>query len=188
MSEEFYKLVKEIHEENKVNEWNKQNSAKGKALWEMTLFEIHCRINNKNPNSFEDFIKYSQSLKEDEKIHACLIKIIAEEYFDKKFKFNYETKKWQEIKAVQINMEKMKKENINNQVNYLYSYFSIWCRINKKNNNDFHNFKLFINDTNQEINFWIKKKFFEKFFNFEFFYNYEEEKWFYKRSKNERTK
>jgi hypothetical protein len=79
MSEEFYKLVKEIHEENKVNDWHKQNSSKGKALWEMTLFEIYCRLNNKNPNSFEDFIEYSQLLKEDEKIHACLRKIIAED-------------------------------------------------------------------------------------------------------------
>lgn len=93
-----------------------------------------------------------------------------------------------EIHKERVFEEKMKNENINNQLDYLYSYFSIWCRVNKKNNNDFHNFKLFINDTNQELSFWIKKMFFEKFFNFEFFYNYEEKKWFYKRNKNERTK
>lgn len=56
-----------------------------------------------------------------------------------------------------------------------YTMFEIWCRLNKKENNE-KNFKEYAKDK-PCLDFWLKKLIFEMFFNYKFTFNYDTKKW-----------
>lgn len=81
-----------------------------------------------------------------------------------------------------INKERLRDERaLKNSLGYksktLYSNYWAWCRANIIDTNDYKNFKKFIKKTNTQCSFWIKKAVFEKYFGFEFTFNYEQKKW-----------
>ena len=87
--------------------------------------------------------------------------------------------------ARQIHNNKVRDEYLKNKsleyiVNVEYSIFCCWCRAFNKEENEI-NFKLYQKQENKSINFWVKKRIAELFFNYNFEYDYENKKWKYKK-------
>ncbi len=66
--------------------------------------------------------------------------------------------------------------NINNVSELEYSLFCVWCRACKNAQFTEQNFKEYVK-TEKELSFWIKKRIFELFFNYEFNFDYNSNKW-----------
>ena len=66
--------------------------------------------------------------------------------------------------------------NINNVAELEYSLFCVWCRAYKNAQFTEQNFKEYVKNE-KELSFWIKKRIFELFFNYEFNFDYNSNKW-----------
>jgi hypothetical protein len=87
--------------------------------------------------------------------------------------------------GVQVHKERIQRQQheqstIDYKTRVLYSDFWLWCIAFEKDKNDYKNFKLYLIDMKKDVNFWIIKKFLENYFDFEFIYNYTEQKWIVK--------
>ena len=81
-----------------------------------------------------------------------------------------------------VKEEQSKIQNLKLQAEQTYSIFCIWCRINNKEPNE-SSFKDFCKQK-EDVSFWVKKKLFELYFNYEFVYNYDTNKWVSIKNKN----
>lgn len=70
------------------------------------------------------------------------------------------------------------RNDINNIAKLEYSLFCIWCRAFKNSDFSEQNFKQYVK-TERDLNFWVKKRIFELFFNYEFNFNHDSNKWQY---------
>ena len=80
--------------------------------------------------------------------------------------------------AEQCHKDRISKQrtNINNVAELEYSLFCVWCRAYKHAQFTEQNFKEYVK-TEKELSFWIKKRIFELFFNYEFNFDYNSNKW-----------
>ena len=81
-----------------------------------------------------------------------------------------------------VNAEQDKLKNLDNQASVLYNTFCIWCRINGKKALEKY-FKEYLSTKDKEVDFWLKKKVFEKYFGYTFEYDYDKKKWISKKNK-----
>ena len=93
---------------------------------------------------------------------------------------NYEYEFYKIAKEVykdRIKEEYLIKNNLDNQAKLEYSKFCIWCRAFKNADFSEKNFKEYILKEKIKLNFWVKKKIAELFFNYKFKYNNSTMKW-----------
>ena len=79
---------------------------------------------------------------------------------------------YQERKAIELQRINSYKYNCD----YEYALFSIWCRINDIEPTE-NNFKIYIKENNKNFNFWESKYIYETYFNYEFNYDFNNNKW-----------
>ena len=82
-----------------------------------------------------------------------------------------------EVHKDRVNEEFNNKKSIVSKVNTLHSMFSIWCRVFEKDINAYKTFTEYVKEQEPGLEFGIKKAFLEKYYDFEFEYNYETKKW-----------
>ena len=82
----------------------------------------------------------------------------------------------QNIHEYNLNKEYAIKESLEYKSKVEFTNFSVWCIINELQPTE-ANFKTYLNQNNKEIDFWIKKCIFENYFNYEFTYDYDTNKW-----------
>ena len=83
--------------------------------------------------------------------------------------------------AKQVHNDRVLKEyndsvKIDTIINKEYSMFCCWCYAFNKEENE-HNFKEYLEKENKNLNFWIKKRIAEMFFDYEFEFDYNTMKW-----------
>ena len=93
--QDFYQLARICNKERLEENYKEKNNPKYKAITEYSMFEIWCRINEKQVNE-ESFNQYA---KEQPGLDFWLKKLIFEMFFNYKFTFNYDTEKWKAEKC-----------------------------------------------------------------------------------------
>lgn len=77
-----------------------------------------------------------------------------------------------------VQAEQTKKHDLNHKAKIEHSLYCIWCRINNKEPNEQY-FKEYVESEQRDVSFWVKKRIFELYFNYEF--KYDNDKWFFKK-------
>lgn len=87
---DFYEVAKLCHEDRTRAYRHKINSMEYKGKIEYSMFKIWCKLNKKHENekSFKEYAKDNQHL------DFWIKKFIFEIFFNYRFTFNQESKKW----------------------------------------------------------------------------------------------
>lgn len=93
MNKEFQELAEKVNAERRRDELWEKHSMKKKASYEITLFEIWGRINNKSAKTYVDFLKYLKT--EKQKMDFWTRMYISKHYFNKNIVYNENDKKWE---------------------------------------------------------------------------------------------
>ena len=138
------------------------------ALNKLSKVEDILENNNILDCDFENIIikKYDA-----EKINENITK---EQLNEKKLGF-YELA--QEVHRDRIRDEFWKKNSIDNIANQEYAKFCVWCRAFRNGDFSEKNFKEYKKEENVSINFWIKKRIAELFYDYEFEFDRNTMKW-----------
>lgn len=80
------------------------------------------------------------------------------------------------VNEERINDKYNQRKNLNYIAEIEYSKFCIWCRAYKNSEFTEENFKKYQEENNIKINFWVKKRIAELFFDYEFIFVNEKSK------------
>ena len=81
-----------------------------------------------------------------------------------------------EVQKDRLRAEREKLESVEYRTQVIYSMFNIWCRINDKQPVE-KEVNVFLKEQYPDLEFHIKKRLFERFFGYEFSFDYNTNKW-----------
>lgn len=81
-----------------------------------------------------------------------------------------------EMSKVRLREQQHQKYDAEHLAKCEYVDYYMWCKINDYECND-KNFKKYIQKTNKDVSFWIKKKMFEMYFNYVFEFDTNNSSW-----------
>ena len=81
-----------------------------------------------------------------------------------------------EMSKVRLKEQQHQKYDLDYQSKGEYASYYAWCRANDYDCND-SNFKIYVKKEHKDISFWIKKRIFELYFNYEFVFDYDKGCW-----------
>lgn len=84
--------------------------------------------------------------------------------------------------ARQVHEERVRDEywernSIDYKAKTVMTDFRIWCRINEKDCDDENIFKEYLKAENPEVNFWVRKRIAEVYWNYVYTFDYQKQKW-----------
>lgn len=85
-----------------------------------------------------------------------------------------------EVHNERVSQQLLHERDIAHRIKILNSLHSIWCRINNLNALEYKTFTSYVNEVEPNMEFAIKKAYMEKYYGFEFEFNYETKRWFIK--------